>query len=197
MCALLAFSTAAFAQIKVTGTVTDATDGAGVPFASVVVKGTTTGVAADADGKYTISVPNAKSVLVFSAVGYETDEETVGGRAQINVALATDATALDEVMVVAYGSATKTSFTGSAGKVSGEKIELVPNTNPLNTLNGTTPGLRLTSAGGQPGADATITVRGIGSLNGNTDPLIVMDGMIYSGNLATIPSSDIESITVL
>ena len=197
MCALLAFSTAAFAQIKVSGTVTDASDGAGVPFASVVVKGTTTGVAADADGKYAISVPNAKSVLVFSAVGYENQEVTVGGRAQINVALSTDAAALDEVMVVAYGSATKTSFTGSAGKVAGEKIELVPNTNPLNTLNGTTPGLRLTSAGGQPGADATITVRGIGSLNGNTDPLIVMDGMIYSGNLATIPASDIESITVL
>ena len=95
MCALLAFSTAAFAQIKVSGTVTDASDGAGVPFASVVVKGTTTGVAADADGKYTISVPNAKSVLVFSAVGYENQEVTVGGRAQINVALSTDAAALD------------------------------------------------------------------------------------------------------
>ena len=111
--------------------------------------------------------------------------------------LATDAEAIDEVMVVAYGSATKTSFTGSAGKVSGDKIELVPATNPLNTLNGTTPGLRLTSAGGQPGADATITIRGIGSINGNTDPLIVMDGMIYSGNLATIPTGDIDQITVL
>ena len=197
MCAFLTLAGSAFAQIKVTGTVSDASDGAGIPYASVVVKGTTTGVAADADGKYVISVPNAKSVLVFSAVGYENQEITVGGRAQINVSLATDAAALDEVMVVAYGSATKTSFTGSAGKVSGEKIELVPSTNPLNTLNGTTPGLRLTSAGGQPGADATITVRGIGSINGNTDPLIVMDGMIYSGNLATIPSSDIESITVL
>ena len=197
MCALLLLSSAAFAQIKVAGTVTDASDGAGIPFASVVVKGTTTGVAADADGKYTISVPNAKSVLVFSAVGYQTLEETVGGRAQINVALPTDATSLEEVMVVAYGSATKSSFTGSAGKVSGEKIELVPNTNPLNTLNGSTPGLRLTSALGQPGADATITVRGIGSINGNTDPLIVLDGIIYSGVLSSIPSSDIEQITVL
>ncbi len=197
MCAMLAFASPAFAQIKVTGTITDATDGTGVPFASVVVKGTTTGVAADADGKYAISVPNAKSVLVFSAVGYENQEITVGGRAQINVALNTDAAALDEVMVVAYGSATKTSFTGSAGKVSGEKIELVPNTNPLNTLNGTTPGLRLTSALGQPGADATITVRGIGSINGNTDPLIVLDGIIYSGALSSIPSSDIDQITVL
>ncbi|MBQ7574900.1 MAG: SusC/RagA family TonB-linked outer membrane protein [Bacteroidales bacterium] len=104
---------------------------------------------------------------------------------------------LDEVMVVAYGTASKSSFTGSAGKVDGEKIELVPSANPLNTLNGTTPGLRLTAANGQPGTDATITVRGIGSINGNNDPLIVLDGMIYSGNLATIPSTDIEQITVL
>ena len=197
MCALLVLSSPVFAQIKVAGTVTDASDGSGIPFASIVVKGTSTGVAADADGKYTISVPSAKSVLVFSSVGYVTQEITVGGRAQINVALASDATALDEVMVVAYGSATKTSFTGSAGKVEGEKIELVPNTNPLNTLNGSTPGLRLTSALGQPGADATITVRGVGSINGNTDPLIVLDGIIYSGVLSSIPAGDIESITVL
>ena len=197
MCAFLAFSTAAFAQIKITGTVKDASDGTGIPFASVVVKGTTTGVSADADGKYSISVPNAKSVLVISSVGYLTQEITVGGQKQIDVALSSDTASLDEVMVVAYGSATKTSFTGSAGKVEGEKIELVPNTNPLNTLNGSTPGLRLTSALGQPGADATITVRGIGSINGNTDPLIVLDGIIFSGALSSIPAGDIESITVL
>ena len=184
LCTMLLTVFSAHAQIKVTGVVTDARDGSPIPFASVVVKNTTTGTAADADGKYSISVPNAKAVLVFSSIGYTTQEVENGGRSVINVMLATDAEAIDEVMVVAYGSATKTSFTGSAGKVSGEKIELVPATNPLNTLNGTTPGLRLTSAGGQPGADATITIRGIGSINGNTDPLIVMDGMIYSGNLA-------------
>ena len=197
MCAMLAFASPLFAQIKVTGTVSDASDGAGIPYASVVVKGTTTGVAADADGKYAISVPNAKSVLVFSAVGYENQEVTVGGRAQINVALSTDAAALDEVMVVAYGTTTKASFTGAAGKVDGDKIEMIPNASPLNTLNGSTPGIRVLSSAGQPGSDAAITVRGIGSINGNTDPLIVVDGMIFSGNLSTFPSSDIESITVL
>ena len=197
LCAFLATAVSAFAQIKVTGVVTDAKDGAPIPFASVVVKNSTTGTAADADGNYAITVPSSKSVLVFSSIGYTTQEVENGGRSVINVMLATDAESIDEVMVVAYGSATKTSFTGSAGKVNGDKIELVPATNPLNTLNGTTPGLRLTSAGGQPGADASITVRGIGSINGNTDPLIVLDGMVYSGNLATIPAGDIDQITVL
>ena len=197
LCTMLLSSVAAFAQVKVSGVVTDAADGSPIPFASVVVKNSTTGTAADADGKYAISVPSAKSVLVFSSIGYVTQEVEVSGRTQINVMLATDASALDEVMVVAYGTTTKASFTGSAGKVNGEKIELVPATNPLNTLNGSTPGIRLTSALGQPGADATITVRGVGSINGNTSPLIVLDGMVYNGVLSSIPAGDIESITVL
>ncbi len=197
LCALMISVTEAFAQVKVTGVVTDAADGTPIPFASVVVKNSSTGTAADADGKYSISVPSAKSVLVFSSIGYVTQEVEVGGRSAINVMLATDASALDEVMVVAYGTTTKASFTGSAGKVNGDKIELVPATNPLNTLNGSTPGIRLTSALGQPGADATITVRGVGSINGNTSPLIVLDGMVYNGVLSSIPTGDIESITVL
>jgi TonB-linked SusC/RagA family outer membrane protein len=182
-------------NISVKGTIFDENHDP-VPFASVVLKGTTSGVAADADGKYSISVPR-NSVLIFSSIGYLNQEIPVNGRAEIDVFLIPDSEALEEVMVVAYGTATKTSFTGSAGKISGEKIQLIPNTNPLNTLNGTTPGIRLTSTLGQPGADATITIRGIGSINGNIDPLIVMDGIIYSGVLSSIPSGDIESITVL
>jgi TonB-linked SusC/RagA family outer membrane protein len=182
-------------NISVKGTIFDENHDP-VPFASVVLKGTTSGVAADADGKYSISVPR-NSVLIFSSIGYHNQEIPVNGRAEIDVFLIPDSEALEEVMVVAYGTATKTSFTGSAGKISGEKIQLIPNTNPLNTLNGTTPGIRLTSTLGQPGADATITIRGIGSINGNIDPLIVMDGIIYSGVLSSIPSGDIESITVL
>ena len=197
LCAMLLTIGSAFAQVKVSGVVTDAKDGQPIPFASVVVKGTQTGTASDADGKYSITVPSSKSVLVFSSIGYATQEVEANGRANINVILAADSESLDEVMVVAYGTTTKSSFTGSAGKVSGEKIEMIPATNPLNTLNGSTPGIRLTSALGQPGADASITVRGVGSLNGNTDPLIVLDGMAFSGVLSSIPAGDIESITVL
>jgi len=197
LCFVMLSLSSAFAQFKVTGIVTDAKDGSPIAFASVVVKGTTTGVAADADGKYSISATSSDVTLIFSSIGYVNQEIEVKGKAVVNAALASDSEALDEVMVVAYGTATKTAFTGSAGKVSGDKIELVPATNPLNTLNGSTPGIRLTSSLGQPGADATITVRGIGSLNGNTDPLIVLDGMIYSGVLSSIPAGDIEQITVL
>jgi len=197
ICAMVLAISPAFAQFKIAGVVTDSKDGSPIAFASVVVKGTTTGVAADVDGKYVITAPTPDATLVFSSIGFATQEIEVKGKGTINVVLGPDAEALDEVMVVAYGTATKTAFTGSAGKVSGDKIELVPATNPLNTLNGSTPGIRLTSSLGQPGADATITIRGVGSLNGNTDPLIVLDGMVYSGVLSSIPSSDIEQITVL
>jgi len=197
LCAMILAVSPAFAQFKVAGVVTDQKDGSPIPFASIVVKGTTTGVAADADGKYTITAPKLDATLVFSSIGFATQEIAVNGKATVNVVLGPDAEALDEVMVVAYGTATKAAFTGSAGKISGEKIELVPSVNPLNTLNGSTPGIRLTTASGQPGDDATITIRGIGSINGGTDPLIVMDGMVFSGLLSSIPSSDIESITVL
>lgn len=183
-------------NISVKGTVVDE-NGDPVPFASVVVKGSLVGIATDMDGNYQINVPSQESVLVFSSIGFINYEITVGTQRSINVVLKLDTESLDEVMVVAYGTASKASFTGSAGKVSGEKIELIPNSNPLNTLNGSTPGIRLTSALGQPGADATITIRGIGSINGNNDPLIVLDGMIYSGTLNSLPSNDIESITVL
>jgi hypothetical protein len=131
-------------NISVKGTIFDENHDP-VPFASVVLKGTTSGVAADADGKYSITVPR-NGVLIFSSIGYLNQEIPVNGRATIDVVLVPDSEALEEVMVVAYGTATKTSFTGSAGKISGEKIQLIPNSNPLNTLNGSTPGIRLTSA---------------------------------------------------
>ena len=153
LCAAVLSIGPAFAQFKVSGVVTDE-NGAPIPFASIVVKGTTIGVAADADGKFAINAPSSKSVLLFSSIGYAGEEVPVGGKATITVALGPDKEALDEVMVVAYGQATKSSFTGSAGKVKGEKIELVPSINPINTLNGTTPGLRMTATGGQPGEDA-------------------------------------------
>ena len=196
---MLAAALSAFAQkgsLTVTGTVYDQ-NGSTIPLASVLIKGTTQGVAADLDGNYSITVPSAETILEYSSIGYLAVDEKVNGRKTIDVTLATDTQSIDETIVVAYGTANLQSFTGAAGKVSGDKIALVPNASPLNTLNGSTPGIRVLSAAGQPGSDATITVRGIGSLNGNTDPLIVVDGMIFSGNLATIPSSDIESITVL
>jgi TonB-linked SusC/RagA family outer membrane protein len=182
-------------NISVKGTIFDENHDP-VPFASVVLKGTTSGVAAGADGKYSISVPR-NGVLIFSSIGYLNQEIPVNGRATIDVILVPDSEALEEVMVVAYGTATKSSFTGSAGTVSGEKLQLIPNVSPLNTLNATVPGIRLTSASGQPGSGNTITIRGIGSINSENTPIVVVDGIIYSGVRSYIPSGDIESITVL
>ena len=122
-CAMLLTAFSASAQIKVTGVITDAKNGEPIPFASVVVKNTTTGTAADADGNYAITVPNAASVLVFSSVGYLTQEVENAGRSVINVLLATDAQSIDETIVVAYGTVKKSSYTGSASVVSDEVID--------------------------------------------------------------------------
>ncbi|MBO4571749.1 MAG: SusC/RagA family TonB-linked outer membrane protein [Bacteroidales bacterium] len=153
----------------------------------------------DNNGFYSFPIPVESTTLKFTYLGMtDTYVMLEPGDKDLtrNIEMQSNLV-LDEVMVIAYGTTTKASFTGAAGKVDGDKLELIPSANPLNTLNGTTPGLRLTSANGQPGTEATITIRGIGSINGNNDPLIVLDGMIYSGNLATIPSTDIEQITVL
>lgn len=194
---LAAMALPSLAQIKVTGKITSSEDGSPVPFAYVVVKGTQTGTSSDDVGLYSLDKVAKNAVLVVSSIGFTTLEVPVDGRAVVDIILNPDTNLLEQSMVVAYGTATKSSFTGAAGVVSGDKIANNPATNPLNTLNGSVPGVRLTSALGQPGADASITVRGIGSINGNTDPLIVMDGMIYSGNINSIPAEDIESLTVL
>ena len=190
-------TTMLFAQaIAVKGTVTGSEDGLPIIGAYILQQGTNNGAFTDIDGNYALKVPADASLLV-SSVGFKTIVVPVNGKAVINISMQPDTEELDEVMVVAYGTATKASFTGSAGKIGSDKLELRPSTNPLNTLNGSTPGIRLTGANGQPGSDASITVRGIGSINGNTDPLIVLDGIIYQGVLSNIPSNEIESITIL
>ena len=190
-------TTMLFAQaIAVKGTVTGSEDGLPIIGAYILQQGTNNGAFTDIDGNYALKVPADASLLV-SSVGFKTIVVPVNGKAVINISMQPDTQELDEVMVVAYGTATKASFTGSAGKIGSDKLELRPSTNPLNTLNGSTPGIRLTGANGQPGSDASITVRGIGSINGNTDPLIVLDGIIYQGVLSNIPSNEIESITIL
>ncbi len=186
----------AFAQnITVTGTVTDASTGEAVPFAAVQVKGTMTGVSSNADGVYEISAPSGE-VLVFSSVGYETQEAGVTG-STVNVALIPDTEALDETIVVAYGVQKKSSFVGSATQLSGEKLESMQTSNVTKSLEGAVAGLQTVSTSGTPGSGASIQIRGIGSVSASTSPLIVVDGVPYEGNLNSIPTQDIESLTVL
>ncbi len=194
---LLAVTAAAYAQdITVTGTVTDASTGEGIVGASVVLKGSTTQWAMTDDmGSFSLSVP-ANGVLEVTFLGYTTQEVPVNGRTSIDIVLVPEATTLDDVIVVAYGTAKKDAITGSATAISSEKIEkrVVPNLS--QALEGMSAGVQVSSSG-QPGSDATIRIRGFGSINASQSPLYVVDGAPYDGSLSSINPADIESMTVL
>ena len=185
------------AQIsKVTGTVISEEDGLPVVGASVLVKGTTTGTVTDMDGKFTLTnVPSSAKTLMISFIGMKTVE--IGIAPQLTVYLKTDSETLDEVMVVAYGSAKKSSFTGSAANIDQKKLELRPITNVTKGLEGQSTGILTTSGSGQPGSSASIVIRGFGSINASSNPLYVVDGVPFDGSLSSINPADIESMTVL
>lgn len=185
------------AQIsKVTGNVTSEEDGLPVVGASVLVKGTTVGTVTDIDGNFTLTnVPSSAGTLVISFIGMQTQEVKVASI--VKVVLKSDAEVLDEVMVVAYGTAKKSSFTGSASTVSAKSIEKLQVSNVSKALEGSAPGVQVAMQSGQPGSDATIRIRGIGSINSSSAPLFVVDGMPYDGSIAAINPADIESINVL
>ena len=195
---LLAVSVGLSAQdISVSGAVTDAGNGEPIPFASVVVKGTMNGVSTDADGKYRISA-SKDAVLVFSSMGYVMVETPISGRAVVNARLESDQELLDETIVVAYGTATKSSFTGSAAMVKAETIENRVATNVTSALAGTAPGVQMISSSGDPaGNSSAIRIRGIGSMLASSVPLYVVDGMPYDGSVSDINPNDVESISVL
>ena len=196
-CLLLAVSLASFAQnIQVKGKVVDANTGEGVPFASVQLKGTMTGTSTDADGSYFLTVPS-RSSLIFSSIGYQTQEVAVEGRTVIDIILAPDAEFLEDVLVVAYGTAKKESFTGSAQTIKSEQIEKRTIANVTKALDGMAAGVQTTSGSGQPGAGAAVRIRGFGSLNASSNPLYVVDGVPYDGSINALNPNDIESMTII
>ena len=181
---------------KVTGNVTSEEDGLPVVGASVLVKGTTVGTVTDIDGNFTLTnVPSSAGTLVISFIGMQSQEVKI--KPNVKVVLKSDAEVLDEVMVVAYGTAKKSSFTGSAATISGDKIESRPITNVTKALEGQSTGILTTSGSGQPGESASVVIRGFGSINASQNPLYVVDGVPYDGTLSSINPSDIESMTVL
>lgn len=192
----LALGSALAQNITVKGEVKDAVTGEGVPFASIQVKGTMTGTSTDADGNYSIDVPR-NATLIFSSIGYLTQEAAVEGRTLINILLATDTESLEETVVIAYGTVNKKDFTGSAASLDSKKLEVRPVTNATNALEGITSGVQFTSASGQPGSSGSIRIRGFGSINADSNPLYVVDGVPFDGSISNINSDDIESITVL
>src|SRR5690606_38871516 len=185
-----------YAQEKtVSGTIID-NNGLPVLGATVLVKGTSSGTSSDFDGNYSINA-NQGATLVFSFVGYTSKEVAVGASNTINVTLEEDVESLEEVVIVGYGTSTKKSFTGTATVVNSEDIQAKSFTNISQSLAGEAAGVNVINSSGQPGATATIRIRGFGSVNGNRDPLYVLDGIPFSGNINSINPEDIESTTIL
>ena len=166
-----------------------------LPGASVIEKGTTNGITTDVDGKFSLNVQDEKSVLVFSFIGYTTQEVAVEGRSVIDIALALDVMNLDEVVVVGYGTQKKVNLTGSVGVVNGESLVSSPATNVLASLQGRLPGVTITQGTGAPGKEnVSILIRGLGTMN-NASPMIIVDGL--ESRMSNISPYDIESVSVL
>jgi TonB-linked SusC/RagA family outer membrane protein len=182
-------------DLNISGRVVDAA-GDAVVGASVVVKGTTTGVTTGINGDYDISAPS-DGTLTFSFLGMGALDVAVNGRARIDVTLEGSDTELEEVMVVAYGTAKRSTFTGSAAVVKSEAIERRQAVNITSTLTGAVAGVQGLSADGAPGSKQTIRIRGVGSIYAGNSPLYVVDGVPYDGDINAINNADIETLTVL
>ena len=185
----------AFAQKKtISGTVSD--ESGSLPGVSVLVKGTNIGVETDFDGNYKIASKSG-DVLVFSYLGYKSTKKKVGSSALINVVLQEDSSVLEEVIVVAYGTTTKEAFTGSANVVGAKDLALRSVTSPIGAIEGKATGVQFVAASGQPGSSPSIVIRGVGTLNGSSTPLYIVDGIQFDGSLSSINQDDIASMTVL
>ena len=185
----------ALAQTQVSGTVTSSEDGSPVIGASIKVVGTNTGTVTNIDGNFSLNV-SANAKLEVSYIGMVT--KTVKAAKNMKIVLDPDNQSLDEVMVVAYGTAKKSAFTGSAAAVGSEELSKKVTTNVADALVGSVSGLQMRGSSGQPGAgQGSINIRGIASMYAATDPLVIVDGAPYSASLSNIPTDDIESVTVL
>ncbi|MDR0574700.1 MAG: SusC/RagA family TonB-linked outer membrane protein [Tannerella sp.] len=182
---------------SVAGTVISEEDGQPIIGASVSVKGTQIGTVTDVDGKFTLTnVPSTAKTLQVSFIGMETEEVAI--KPILEIVMRTNAQQLDEVLVtVAYGTVKRTSLTGAVSSVSQEQIEMRPVSSVTSALEGTTSGVRINSTYGQPGDDPSIYIRGYNTVNGSSDPLYVIDGVPFGGNISDLNPQDIESISVL
>lgn len=193
-----ALTMAASAQTReVKGVVMDAEENEPLPGATIQPVGGGSGTATDVDGRFSLTVPQSVTKITVSYVGMESRTVTIQPGEMI-IQLFNSGTKLDEVMVVAYGTAKKSSFTGSAAVVGSAEIEQLQVTNALEALNGSVPGVQVTNASGAPGQESpSIRIRGISSIMAGNSPLVVVDGVPYSGDINLIAASDIESMTVL
>ena len=188
-----------FQSVTVTGKVTDES-GAGMPGVNVIVKGTSSGTTTDSEGGYALSLDNqANAILVFSFIGYATQEQPVNGRTTLNVTMSTDILALGEVVVVGYGEQRRSDITGSIASVSSEQIKDVPVSSLAEALQGRAAGVDIQKSGAnsKPGSNPVIRIRGIRSLTGGNDPLYIVDGIPFNSNISDLNPDDIASVEVL
>ncbi len=210
----------AYAQRQVSGRVTDGSTNQPLPGVTVVVKGTTLGTATDDGGNFRLDVPSNDAVLIFSFIGYLTEEVTVGNKSTINMSLMEDIAQLNEVVVVGYGTQRKSDLTGAITQVSGDKLRNTVTANIDQALQGRVPGVQVTQNSGAPGGAVSIRIRGTSSITGSNEPLYVIDGIQIQGDaggtagfdwaggaggqqsraaspLAALSPNDIESIEIL
>ncbi|MFD2569512.1 SusC/RagA family TonB-linked outer membrane protein [Spirosoma soli] len=186
-----------FAQSRqITGKITDAQGNSGVPGVNITLKGTTSGTVSNADGAYSIPVPNNAATLVFSSVGYTAQEVVVGTQSSINISLVPDSRSLSEVVVVGYGTQQRKDVTGAISSVSAAQIEKVPVTTLDQALQGRSPGVQVTNNDGSPGGGVSVQIRGTGTF-GDNSPLYVVDGYPISGGINALNPNDIASMEIL
>lgn len=195
---LLSCLTVAAQNLTVTGKVTYADDGSPVAGATISVKGTSTAAMADMNGEYRITIPNgAEKILEFSFLGLKSVEIGVEKSGTLDVAMQSDNQQIDDVIVTAYGTSKRSTFTGSAAVVKSSQLTSFPTASFTKALQGAVAGVQVTGGKGQPGSDATITIRGVGSINASNKPLYVVDGAPYDGELSALNTDDIENISIL
>ena len=194
LCLFISIGAALAQTIKVSGTVID-TEGHPVVGATVIISGTTTGVSTDTEGRYNISAPVNGKFLV-SCLGYDDVVVDIAKRSVVDITLTESTAALDEVTVVAYGTKRKQDLVGSVSSVKKDIISNAQTASISSALEGSVAGLQIISSSGQPGDDASIVIRGTGSISANNSALIVVDGVPYNGSISDINPADIESISV-
>ena len=184
------------AQNTITGKVIDE-KGEALIGVTILVEGTTTGATTDINGSYTVNVPEGSNVLIYSYTGFSTQNVEINDRSVIDLTLEPSASLLQEVIVTAYGISTKEAFSGSADVIGAKDLALRNVTSAIAAVEGKATGVQFTSPSGQPGSSPGIVIRGVGTLNGGTDPLFIVDGVQFEGALTNINQEDIESITIL
>lgn len=209
---LLLTCSVSFAQVTVTGKITSSENSEPIPGVNVIIKGTGSGTITDVEGNYSIDVPSSESTLIFSYVGFVSEEVLVNDKSVINISLSPDITSLSEVVVVGYGTVSKSTLTGSVSSIEGKKVKEYPVPSVDLALQARAPGVQVTQSSSAPGGSVSVRIRGSNSINSGSEPLYVIDGFpIYPDNenysaggnhrpsnvMASINPNDIESIEVL